>query len=56
MTKVEELKELLTQDIIVDLEDYIDELFELVAKKNDTIDTKEELKTCKSCNLIFVRC
>ncbi|NQY52645.1 MAG: hypothetical protein HRT42_03635 [Campylobacteraceae bacterium] len=44
MTKIQELEELLKHDVIIDLEDYIDDLFEIVAKKKETEETKEELK------------
>lgn len=53
MTKIQELEELLKHDVIIDLEDYIDELFEIVAKKKDTAETKEELKNMQELNSDF---
>lgn len=53
MSKVQELKDLLEDEVILDLIDYIDELFEMVAKKNDTIETKEELKNMQELKVDF---
>ena len=43
MSIQEELKSLIEDDILFDIEDYIDELFEIVASKKDDERTKEEL-------------
>ncbi len=43
MTIQEELKELIKEDVLFEIEDYIDELFEVIASKKDDERTKEEL-------------
>lgn len=53
MSYVQELKDLLEDEVILDLVDYIDELFAMVAKKNDTIETKEELKNMQELKVDF---
>mgnify|MGYP000385502342 CR=1 FL=1 len=53
MSYIQELKDLLEDEVILDLVDYIDELFALVAKKNDTIETKEELKNMQELKVDF---
>ncbi|NOQ30003.1 MAG: hypothetical protein GQ570_02645 [Helicobacteraceae bacterium] len=44
MSKQEELKELLIEDVIPDIEDYMDELFKLIADKKATDDDTAELE------------
>lgn len=44
MSKIKELKDLINKELLLEIDDYIDELFELIASKNDTINTKEELE------------
>ena len=39
-----ELKELIEDDVLFEIEDYIDELFEIIASKKDDERTKEELE------------
>ena len=43
MSIQEELKSLIEDDVIYEIEDYIDELFEIIAAKKDDERTKEEL-------------
>lgn len=38
-----ELENLIKNEVLVEIEEYIDELFELIASKKDTINVKEEL-------------
>ena len=44
MTIKEELEDLIKNDVLLEIEDYIDELFEIIAAKKDNERTKEELK------------
>ncbi len=44
MTIQEELEDLIKNEVLVEIEDYIDELFEIIAAKKDDESTKEELK------------
>ena len=44
MSIQEELKELIEDDVLFEIEDYIDELFEIIASKKDDERTKEELE------------
>lgn len=44
MSQIEKLKNLINKELLLEIDDYIDELFELIASKNDTINTKEELE------------
>ncbi|MDD3009136.1 MAG: hypothetical protein PHQ70_09765 [Arcobacter sp.] len=44
MTIQEELEDLIKNEVLVEIEDYIDELFEIIAAKKDDDNTKEELK------------
>ena len=44
MTIQEELEDLIKNEVLVEIEDYIDELFEIIAAKKDDENTKEELK------------
>jgi len=39
-----ELENLIKNDLLIEIEDYIDDLFEIIASKKDTIEIKEELK------------
>ena len=43
MTIQEELENLIKNEVLVEIEDYIDELFEIIASKKEDDDTKEEL-------------
>lgn len=39
-----QLEDVIKNDVLVEIEDYIDELFELIASKKDNINVQEELK------------
>ena len=39
-----ELEDLIKNDVLIEIEDYIDELFEIIAAKKEDDSTKEELK------------
>lgn len=39
-----ELEDLIKNEVLVEIEDYIDELFEIIASKKDDESTKEELQ------------
>jgi hypothetical protein len=43
MTIQQELASLLKNDVLIEIEDYIDELFEIIASKKEDERTKEEL-------------
>jgi hypothetical protein len=43
MTIQQELEELIKDEVLIEIEDYIDELFEIIASKKDDESTKEEL-------------
>jgi hypothetical protein len=43
MTIQKELASLLKNDVLIEIEDYIDELFEIIASKKEDERTKEEL-------------
>lgn len=43
MSIQKELKEIITNEVLVEIEEYIDDLFEIVAAKKETPETKEEL-------------
>jgi len=45
MTVQNELASLLKNDVLIEIEDYIDELFEIIASKKEDERTKEELAT-----------
>ena len=44
MTIQEELENLIKNEVLVEIEDYIDELFEIIAAKKEDDGIKEELK------------
>ena len=44
MSIQKELEDLIKNEVLVEIEDYIDELFEIIAAKKDDENTKEELK------------
>ena len=44
MSIKKELEELIKNEVLVEIEDYIDELFELIASKKDSFNVKEELQ------------
>ena len=43
MTIQQELEKLIKDEVLVEIEDYIDELFEIIASKKEDENTKEEL-------------
>lgn len=53
MTIQEELKELIKNDVLFEIEDYIDELFEIIAAKKDDERTKEELEQMQEIKADF---
>ena len=44
MTIQQQLEELIKNEVLVEIEDYIDELFEVIASKKEDENIKEELK------------
>lgn len=44
MTIQKELEKLIKDEVIIEIEDYIDDLFEIIASKKDDENVKEELK------------
>ena len=44
MSIQKELEDLIKNDVLIEIEDYIDELFEIIAAKKEDDDIKEELK------------
>ena len=43
MSIQKELEDLIKNDVLIEIEDYIDELFEIIASKKEDENTKEEL-------------
>ena len=43
MSIQKELEDLIKNEVLIEIEDYIDELFEIIASKKDDENTKEEL-------------
>ena len=58
MSIQKELEDLIKNDVLIEIEDYIDELFEIIAAKKEDDSTKEELKEMqerkKDCEDKFV--
>lgn len=48
-----ELEELIKNDVLVEIEDYIDELFEIIASKKEDSRTKEELQNMQEMKSDF---
>ncbi len=44
MTIPKELEKLIKDEVLIEIEDYIDDLFEIIASKKDDENVKEELK------------
>ena len=44
MTIQKELEKLIKDEVLIEIEDYIDDLFEVIASKKDDENVKEELK------------
>jgi len=53
MSIQKELESLIKNDILIEIEDYIDDLFEIIASKKDTIDIQEELKNMQETKKEF---
>jgi len=53
MSSIEKLTNLLTKEIIPDIEEYIDELFEQIASKKADNSTEEEFKELKELHIGF---
>ena len=43
MSNQKELEDLIKDEVLIEIEDYIDELFEIIASKKEDENTKEEL-------------
>ncbi|AXX85278.1 MULTISPECIES: hypothetical protein [Aliarcobacter] len=54
MNKQEELKDLIKNVVLEDVDDYIDELLELIASKKDDENTKEELNSMQEMKKEFL--
>lgn len=54
MNKQEELKDLIKNVVLEDVDDYIDELLELIASKKDAENTKEELNSMQEMKKEFL--
>jgi DNA invertase Pin-like site-specific DNA recombinase len=53
MSTIETLKELITEQVLPDIEDYMDELFVLIADKHATDDDKEALEEMRELRSEF---
>ena len=53
MTIQQELEMLIKNEVLVEIEDYIDELFEIIASRKDDDSIKEELKNKKENKKAF---
>jgi polyhydroxyalkanoate synthesis regulator phasin len=53
MSIQKELESLIKNDVLVEIEDYIDELFEVIASKKETDETKEELENMQEMKADF---
>lgn len=53
MSIQKELESLIKDDVLVEIEDYIDELFEVIASKKETDETKEELENMQEMKADF---
>lgn len=54
MNKQEELKDLIKNVVLEDVDDYIDELLEMIASKKDDENTKEELNSMQEMKKEFL--
>lgn len=54
MNKQEELKDLIKNVVLEDVDDYIDELLELIASKKNDENTKEELNSMQEMKKEFL--
>jgi len=53
MSIQKELEKLIKEDVLLEIEDYIDELFEIIASKKDDERTKEELENMQEMKADF---
>lgn len=54
MSKAKELEELLQNEVLPEINDYIDDLFEVIASKKDTPEIKEELQNIQEMKTDFL--
>ena len=54
MSKQKELEELINNTVIPEINDYIDDLFEVIASKKDTPEIKEELQHIQEMKTDFL--
>jgi hypothetical protein len=54
MSKTKELEQLLEKEILPEINDYIDDLFEVIAAKKDTPEIKEELQHIQEMKTDFL--
>lgn len=54
MSKTKELEELLQDEVLPEINDYIDDLFEIIASKKDTPEIKEELQNIQEMKSDFL--
>lgn len=54
MSIQKELEDLIKNDVLVEIEDYIDELFEIIASKKEDERTKEELENMQEMREDFI--
>lgn len=54
MSIQKELENLIKNDVLVEIEDYIDELFEIIASKKEDERTKEELENMQEMREDFI--
>ena len=54
MSKTKELEKLLQDEVLPEINDYIDDLFEIIASKKDTPEIKEELQNIQEMKSDFL--
>ncbi|WP_141053904.1 hypothetical protein [Aliarcobacter cryaerophilus] len=53
MSIQKELKEIINNEVLVEIEDHIDDIFEIIAEKKDTPELKEELENMQEMKKDF---
>ena len=53
MSIQKELKEIINNEVVVEIEDHIDDIFEIIAAKKDTPELKEELENMQEMKKDF---
>ena len=53
MSIQKELKEIINNEVLVEIEDHIDDIFEIIAAKKDTPELKEELENMQEMKKDF---